>query len=94
MPTFLKDNAAPIAVANVGIVPNLSIILVNNPSKSEANDTTFFTKSVLINFCQNYSAVADKVLIRPLILSTIASFSFKAEPSASSRLPSTLSICL
>ena len=90
---FLKLRRAPIAVNKVGRVPNLSIIWVNNPSKSEANDTAFFTKSVSINFCQNSSAVADNTLIRPSIESTIASFSRNAEPSASSKSAITLSIC-
>lgn len=65
MPTFLNESAAAIPVAIIGTVPNLSIIWVNNPSKSVANDIAFFTKSVSINFCQNSSAVADNTLIRP-----------------------------
>lgn len=93
MPTFLNENAAATPVAIVGSVPNLSIIWVNNPSKSEANDTAFFTKSVSINFCQKSYIEADNFLIRPSIESTMASFSRKAEPLASPRLLRTSSIC-
>ena len=77
----------------VGITLILSVILVNIFNKSVAAVIAFFTASVFINDCQNSSAEAERIFIRPFIESTIAAFSLSADPCASPKSDTTLSIC-
>ena len=73
---FLSERAAPTVVRIGGRRPNVSTSFIVKA------DTPFLITELSIAVFQKFSIEADKILIRPLILSTIASFSLKAEPSA------------
>ena len=79
---FLSERAAPTVVRIGGRRPNVSTSFIAPSTREVKADTPFLITELSIAIFQKFSIEADKILIRPLILSTIASFSLKAEPSA------------